>query len=88
MAHISDLKNTPAHIKLGEVIQHKAQGNRIELWVESVELCGKFNSERISFEVTKLIDYNIVLNKKHEEQIRPKARFLFISGIHVQMTQN
>lgn len=78
----------PAQIKLGEVIGKTTKNGVIELWVESLEFHGKSKSEKISFEVTKMIDYQIVLNKKHPEQIRPKARFLFITGIQVLLSQS
>ena len=81
LAHVNN-PTGPAQIKLGEVIDKTTTKNgEIELLVESLEFHGKTKSENISFEVTKLIDYNIVLNKKHPEQIRPKSRFLFITGI-------
>lgn len=57
----------------------------MELYVQHIEFKGRNKSDVAMFEVGKMIDYQFVLNKKSDYQIRPKSRFLFISSIMVTM---
>lgn len=46
---------------------------------------GKNDNDCRTFQAGKLIDYQITLNAKLEEQIRPNARFLLVQEIKLTM---
>lgn len=46
---------------------------------------GASKSDTIKFEVGNLLDFNFCLRKQHEDQVRPKSRYLFISSIMVSV---